>query len=381
MNSLFPKSKNNVSDQELLDWLQLTRCRNVGPITFYKLLEAYGSAGEVLKMLPDLARQGGTKAYQLYDRKFAEKEQDRLRKMGGRFITAQDRLYPKLLREIDDAPPVLAVAGDLDLLSKDMVSIVGARNASINGKKFTQKIAETLGRQGYAVSSGLARGIDTAAHLGSLQSGTVAVLAGGIDVCYPQENQELYEAISRQGVLISESALGTQPKAQHFPRRNRIVSGMARALVVVEATMKSGSLMTARLAGDQGREVMAVPGFPADPRASGPNALIRDGAILVRNAEDITEHLQSFSNDLFGFQESDGGQGFDDFHHQSKPQQVRDQDRAQVIENLSSVPVPLDELLRTCDLKHGVLQTILLELELAGRVQRVPGNCVVAIQE
>lgn len=380
------------AEGQLLDWLQLIRSRNVGPITFYKLLENYGSAAAVLKALPDLASRGGARSYAVYDRSAAAREMKQLAKRGGRFIGAYDPRYPDGLRAIDDAPPVLAALGDVDLLSKRCVSIVGARNASINGKMLAKKMAGDLGGADYVVASGLARGIDTAVHEGSLASGTIAVLAGGVDICYPQDNQKLYDAIAKQGLLLSENPLGTQPKMQHFPRRNRIVSGLSAGVVVVEATLKSGSLITARMAGEQGREVMAVPGHPADPRASGPNALIRDGALLVRHGQDILEHLASFSGCSSGHSfEYSGGQprGLSDSANDDmrfadrppkKPPEITDSMRTLVIENLSYVPVSLDELLRTCELTHGALQTILLELELAGRVQRLPGSCVVMIE-
>ena len=385
MTSLFHHPQKQIDkDTHLIQWLQLIRTENVGPVTFHQLLETYGSAENALAALPDLAAKGGRKApLNTPPPATIKKEIARLHKSGGRYITAADKSYPLGLSALRDAPPVIAVLGNADLLNKPSLAIIGARNASLNGKKFAAKLARDLGQHDYIITSGLARGIDTAAHEGALDTGTIAVVAGGIDVIYPEENADLYRSIKDQGgLIISEMPAGTKPKAQHFPRRNRIVSGLSKGTIVIEATLKSGSLITARMAGDQGRDVFAVPGHPADPRASGPNALIRDGAILTRSADDIIEHLQSFSYSGLGGGFSDQNQApVNMISPASAPAKITDQMRSMVVENLSFHATAVDELIRTCHLNIGALQTILLELELAGRIKRLPGNAVIMIEE
>lgn len=380
MKSLFPSPTTKQSkNARLISWLRLIRTENVGPVTFHQLLETYGSAEKALETLPELAAKGGRKApLNTPPEAPIKREIEALTKLGGRFITAADEDYPLALSALHDAPPVIATLGNIALLAEPSLAIIGARNASLNGKKFAEKLAAELGQNGYTVTSGLARGIDTAAHEGALPTGTIAVLAGGADVIYPEENKDLYAHIKETGLIVSEMPIGAKPMAQHFPRRNRIVSGLSKGVIVVEATLKSGSLITARMAGDQGRDVFAVPGHPADPRASGPNALIRDGAVLVRSANDILEHVQSFS----GCALNDNPRKADSFTHMPpKPPTVSDDMRAAVLENLSYHATAIDELIRTCDLTIGALQTILLELELAGRIKRIPGNAVALIEE
>ncbi len=361
-------------EKEKLDWLRLARAENVGPITFNRLLEYYGSADKALEALPELARKGGRKK-PLVAPPQSEilREYEALRKIGGDIITAAEEDYPAALAALDDAPPVLSYIGRKELLGKSSVAIVGARNASINGRKFTQALAADLGKAEQVVTSGLARGIDTAAHQGALASGTIAVVAGGIDIIYPEENKGLYEAIAAQGLIIAESPLSQQPFSQSFPRRNRIVSGLSKAVIVVEATLKSGSLITARLAGEQGRELMAVPGHPMDPRASGPNHLIREGATLIRSAHDVLEALMNFSGAELRepyFAPPARGQVFEN------PAEIPDDLPEIVLQNLSLTPLGVDELLRSCHVSVGALQTALLELDLAGRIRRLPGNRV-----
>jgi DNA processing protein len=365
-------------EAEKLDWLRLFRTENVGAITFYRLLERYGSAGEALAALPELAERGGRKKpFIAPPVSEIEAEHEKLRGFGGDILTAGCDGYPDLLAACDDAPPVLSYKGDISLLNKSCVAMVGARNASLNGRKLTEKTAHELGERQQIVVSGLARGIDTAAHMGSLSHGTIAVVAGGLDKIYPQENTKLFHEISERGLILAESPFGTSPQARHFPKRNRIVSGLSRACVVVEATMRSGSLITARRAGEQGREVMALPGSPLDPRAQGPNHLIREGATLVRNAEDILEGLLRFA-----------GQGMRE-PVPSKPsfeapppanEDIPEDGAAILLDHLSFTPVRIDELLRACHMSIPVLQTILLELEIAGRVKRLPGNRISLIE-
>ena len=377
---MFKKKQNAapLPDEEKLNWLRLFRTENIGPITFYKLIERFGSAGEALEALPELAARGGRKkplkAPSVSD---VSREYEALHAFGGDIVTASCEAYPALLAACDDAPPVLSYIGDLSLMRKSCVAMVGARNASLNGRKLAQAVARDLGSRGQIVVSGLARGIDTAAHQGSVDTGTIAVVAGGIDVIYPRENTQLFEEVREKGLILAESPFGTSPQARHFPKRNRIVSGLSRACVVVEATMRSGSLISARLAGEQGREVMAIPGSPLDPRAEGCNHLIREGAVLVRGAEDILEGLLDFS-----------GQGLRDFDppkpdfSQGAPanEDIPADGQDAVLSQLSFTPVAVDELLRACHMSISVLQTILLELELAGRVKRLPGNRVVLLE-
>ena len=285
------------ADNELLAAVRLIRTEGIGPVTFHRLVQrANGSACEALKILPELAARGGRKKpYIIYDAAKAESEIEEARSKGAHLIPIWDDHYPNQLREIDDAPPLLYVKGDLTILNKSpSVALVGARNASAHAKKFTTNIARELGAKGCVITSGFARGIDTAAHNGALLTGTIAVFAGGLGKPYPQENIRLIDEVCETGAIISECPWGESPTSRHFPKRNRIVSGLSQAVVVVEASIKSGSLITARMAAEQGRDVFAVPGFPGDPRASGPNSLIRDGAILVSDAQDILNELQQF---------------------------------------------------------------------------------------
>ena len=381
MLNLFPnKTEEPLDDAERLAWLRLIRTENVGPITFYQLIRKFGSASKALEALPELAKRGGRKAplsaASAYD---AEHEYKALYKMGGQIVTVLDDTYPLALSAVDDAPPVLSVLGDASLLNRPCVGIVGARNASLNGRKFAQKLAYDLGTRGQIVVSGLARGIDTAAHHGAIETGTIAVVAGGVDVVYPEENQKLYEAIIEKGAVVAESKLGQKPYAAAFPRRNRIVSGLARGVVVVEATQRSGSLITARMAGEQGREVYAVPGSPLDPRAAGPNHLIREGAILVRGADDVLEGLLDFAG--HGMREQftpvDLLPGDLYFSEDESDAALIDA----VLPHLSFTPINVDELVRVCHVTVSNLQSALLDLELAGRIIRLPGGRVVLVEE
>lgn len=363
----------NLSHSQRMDWLQLARSENVGPITFYNLIERFGDAASALDKLPELAARGGRKKpLQLAKRKEVEAEYNKLCALGGGIILACEAAYPLALSAIEDAPPVLSYIGHTNLLDQATIAIVGARNASLNGRKFASKLAGELGAQGYIIASGMARGIDTGAHQGALETGTIAVLAGGLDVIYPKENEALYNDIARRGLLISEARLGEQPTARHFPRRNRIISGLAQAAVVVEASQRSGSLITARMAGEQGREVFAVPGFPGDPRAQGPNHLIQEGAYLIQSAGDIVDVLNSYA-----------GYSAHEMRHpgySAAPGPV-DEDaleraRAAILESLSHTPVQIDELIRETGESAAVVQTALTELALAGQIQRLPGNRV-----
>ena len=280
-----------LSDQQRRAWLRLARTENVGPVTFRNLIARFGSATAALEELPRLAQRGGSKNFVLPPEEESLRELEALAKLGGRLIAACEAGFPPGLKALEAPPPVLSVLGHPHLLQKEMVAIVGARNASALARKFADILARELGFAGLVVVSGLARGIDAAAHEAALAVGTVAVVAGGVDIIYPPENEKLYGAIKTQGVILSEMRLGEAPQARHFPRRNRIISGLARGVVVVEAAEKSGSLITANYALEQGREIFAVPGSPLDPRARGANRLIREGATLTESAEDILSVL------------------------------------------------------------------------------------------
>ena len=380
--SLFARAPHNttLSTQEKLDWLRLIRTQNVGPITFYNLLEYYGTAGEALRALPDLAKKGGRKKPLVAPAPAKiEKEYEALQKLGGDIICSGEQGYPLSLASTDDAPPVLSYIGDLNLVRAPCLAIVGARNASLNGRKFAQKIAKDLGQAGQVIVSGLARGIDTSAHNGALETGTIAVVAGGIDIIYPSENTALYNEIKQKGLIIAESPLGMEPIARHFPKRNRIVSGLSSGVVVIEASVKSGSLITARMAGEQGRDVYAVPGYPQDPRAAGPNKLIQDGATLVQRADDILNALNNYTGGHVLRDSALSTPPILDVISSESPEINTENAKSSILENLSQMPLAVDELLRACHLNIPEGQFALLEMELAGHIQRLPGNRVVLL--
>ncbi|MBM3951018.1 MAG: DNA-protecting protein DprA [Rhodospirillales bacterium] len=359
---------------EKRDWLRLIRSERIGPVTFFRLLERFGSAARALERLPDLAKRGGGSAPALYPEAEAEGELETLAKLGGSTVAVGEPDYPPLLAHVEDAPPLLAVLGHRALLRRKAVAVVGARNATLGGRRFARALASDLGRAAYVVVSGLARGIDAAAHEGALQTGTVAVQGGGVDVVYPPENAALHDKIRAHGAIVSEMACGTQPLARHFPRRNRIISGIARGVVVVEASPQSGSLITARFALDQGREVFAVPGAPGDPRAQGTNGLIRQGAVLTESAADVIQHLAHFADR----QIDEPAQPFAARDMVNVDHGEAELAAAQkiIVENLGFTPLPVDEIIRSCQFSPAVVLTVLLELELAGRLERHPGNQV-----
>ncbi|MFT5180952.1 MAG: DNA processing protein [Alphaproteobacteria bacterium] len=286
-----------ITGDERRDRLRLFRSENVGPVTYRQLLGHYGSAGAALDALPALTQRSGRRAIKIFPADAAQGEIEALDRLGARLLTVGEAAYPAALAAIDDAPPVLTVRGDAKLLQRPCVAIVGARNASTNGRNLAQRLAADLCDSAedtaYTIVSGLARGIDGAAHRGALDAGgsTVAVMSGGVDVIYPPEHEALYADICAAGALVSELPPGLRPQAAHFPRRNRIISGLSLGVVVVEAATRSGSLITARMALEQGREVFAVPGSPLDPRSRGANRLIRDGAILTETVADIRDSL------------------------------------------------------------------------------------------
>src|SRR5579862_2814634 len=287
-------------------WLTLARTEQVGPVTFAGLIARFGTARAALAEVPRLARRGGRDNFKLPSADDIDRELDGLAKLGAHLIAACEPDFPPGLAALEPPPPLIAVLGHRSLLAKNMIALVGARNASALGRKFAFTLARDLGEAGLVVASGLARGIDSAAHEAALDSGTVAVVAGGLDIIYPPENEALYRAIAERGAIISEMRLGEAPQARHFPRRNRLISGLARGVVVVEAAERSGSLITANYALEQGREVFAVPGSPLDPRAKGANRLIRDGATLIESAEDVLAVLRPILGSFFAEPEVSG---------------------------------------------------------------------------
>jgi DNA processing protein len=351
--------------------LRLIRSDNVGPITYFQLLARFGSAQAAIDAIPDLAARGGGRSPRLAAKAQIEREIEAVERLGARYLFLGQGLYPPLLAELEAAPPALIVKGDLSLLDRMAVALVGARNASAAACRFARMLAQSLGAAGAVVVSGLARGIDSAAHDGAIETGTIAVIAGGIDVVYPPENEARQQAIAERGVLVAEQPPGVEPRARHFPYRNRIIAGLAQGTVVVEAAPKSGSLITARLAAEFGREVMAVPGSPLDPRAQGCNLLIREGATLVQNAEDVLEAVSPLRARPFRQRELDYG----------APGPSVDADesvRRAVTDLLGPTPVPVDELIRQSGAPPATVQTVLLELELAGRLERHAGGRVSA---
>lgn len=374
--TLFPATKQTITmdDKEKIAWLRLIRTENVGPITFHNLIDTFKSAQKAIEALPTLSRRGGRlKDLKLFDEFAALEEMEKLTRMGGEMIFAAEKDYPLSLSTIEDAPPVLSILGNKRLLNLPTIGIVGARNASLNGRKFAEKLAKDLGAGGQIVASGLARGIDAAAHTGALSTGTIAAVAGGVDVIYPPENTSLYQQIKSEGCIVAESPLGMEPMAKHFPKRNRIISGVSSGVIVVEATLKSGSLITARMAAEQGRDVYAVPGHPFDPRASGPNKLIQDGATLVQGAADILDNIAQFSAIRPAMEDGPQERWMPAALSENDAEDVREI----VLQNMSSVPLTVDELVRNCHLTIPAVQMVLLELELAGRIQRLPGNRIV----
>ena len=425
--------------EDLIDRLRLLRTPGIGPVTYRQLLMRFGTPAAALAAVPDLARRGGGKVPALSTVADAEREIARVDKLGAKFLALGQGLYPRLLAELEDAPPLLVAKGILNLLDRQSVAIVGARNASAAACRFGRGLAHDLGQQDLVVVSGLARGIDSAAHDGALASGTIGVIAGGIDIFYPPENEARQKAISEHGLVLAEMPPGTEPRARHFPYRNRIIAGMSSGTVVVEAAPRSGSLITARLAAEAGREVMAVPGSPLDPRAQGCNQLIRDGATLVQNAADVVEAIRPSASQVKSVPA----------HYEAAPrsgslitarlaaeagrevlavpgspldpraqgcnQPIRDgatlvQNAADVIEVirpyesrvqaapspfepapepmngddalglveglLGPSPVPVDEIIRLSGAPSGAVQMALLELDLAGRLDRHAGGKV-----
>ncbi len=363
-----------LTEKQRIAWLRLIRSDNVGPATFRQLINHCGSAENALAMLPELSRRGGaTRSLRIASKADAEREMEAARRCGARFVGIGEPDYPPALRHIDGAPPLVAIKGHAGSATRPSVGVVGSRNASVVGAKFAAMIARRCGQAGYVITSGLARGIDTAAHRASIDTGTIAVLAGGLDHPYPPENLPLLDEITDgAGIAISEMPFGWEPRARDFPRRNRLIAGISLGVVVVEAAEKSGSLITARMAGDFGRLVFAVPGSPLDPRCHGTNALLKQGAVVTTGPDDILEALAPLSQlDLF------------------KPQVIEepeketdamlppdDDERFAILSALGPTPAEIDDIIRHTGRPASSVYLVLLELDLAGRLCRHPGGMV-----
>lgn len=364
--------------QDTIDILRLYRSENIGPRTFLHLIEIFGDASVALENVDELSKRGGiNKPIKLYSRQAAEKELSLLEKYNANFITYKNDHYSRLLKEIFDFPPILTYKGNINLLNHNpTIAIVGSRNASLHGKQLTTKLAIDLTNAGYVVASGLARGIDTAAHSANIQK-TIAVVAGGVDQIYPEENTKLYEEIANNGLVISEYPVNSKPIAQHFPQRNRIISGLSIGTVVVEAKLNSGSLITARIALEQNREVFAVPGFPMDPRYNGTNKLIKEGAHCVETAQDIIDNISiHMPKNIFSLHEETNNTQFD-IGKNLFDIKITNTMRKSILNLLSTIPIDIDFIIKETDLPIQVVHLIILELELAGKVIRLPRNKII----
>jgi DNA processing protein len=371
----------SIADDNLINVLRLIRTLNVGPITFFQLIERFGTAGSALEKIPEMAARGGRKMPLLtYDKSRAMREIEQTEKFGARMILYGAPDYPKLLMECADAPPILVVAGHAHLWEKDCVAMVGARNASAAGCQLAQKLARELAEAGLCVVSGLARGIDSFVHKGALTAGTVGVIAGGIDTMYPPENQMLYAQMKEMGAIITEQPFAQAPFSTAFPARNRIIAGMSLATIVVEASPKSGSLITARLAAEYGREVMAVPGSPLDPRSKGGNQLIKQGASMIESAEDVLAVMRGLKNR--GLEEHIPRRYSGAAEEKAAPDEAGiSEAREMLLAKLSLMPVAIDELIEQTGISAALLLAALLELELAGCARRSAGGKVALVVE
>ncbi|WP_108882604.1 DNA-processing protein DprA [Anderseniella sp. Alg231-50] len=381
----------DISDEERLCRLQLALSDNIGPATYHQLLELYGSGSEAIAALPDLA-SGAIRGRRvgLYSRDRARQHIERTHACGGQIITIGEPGFPDLLAQTVNPPPILFAAGNTDLLQQTTCAIVGSRNSSANGKRFARDVATGLAQAGWKVASGLARGIDTAAHEASLEYGTVAVIATGLDVIYPPENSALQARIHSDGCVVTEMPPGTKPRAELFPRRNRIIAGLAAGVVVIEAAMRSGSLITARLANEIGRDVFAVPGSPFDPRSEGTNKLIQDGAMLITSARDVLDVLErghlytsSAGGDVQPQRPIVSGASKHTADNEPHPhamsrdsQMVDDTHRQAVMDLLGPDPVEVDVVVRESELSSRLVQMVMMELDLTGRLERHPGQRV-----
>ena len=367
------KRRPGLTERQKLDWLRLLRSENVGPATFRLLVNRFGGAAEALEALPELSARGGLKRpIRICPLDEAERELEAAARLGAQPVTWGEAGYPARLADVEGGPPLLYCSGDLSVANRPMVAIVGSRNCSALGRKLVTVLASELGSEGLVIASGLARGIDAAAHSAALANGTVAVLAGGHGHLYPAENVDLAGRIEETGALITEMPPDWVARAKDFPRRNRIISGISYGVVVVEAAARSGSLITARFALEQGREVFAVPGSPLDPRAEGTNRLIRQGATLTRTAEDVLEVLRP----MLGLAPPPIAPLAEPDDYVSGPGDIDDSDRRKVYDALGPSPVAIDDVLRSTGLAPSQVMLALIELELAGRIERHPGQRV-----
>ena len=364
-----------LSEEQRIDWLRLIRSDNIGPRTFRDLVNYYGGARGALNALPTLARRGGASGTRICSRANAEAELKACRARGIELIALGEPDYPARLTMIDDAPPLLGVRGQLAILARSLIAIVGSRNASAAGVKFAERLARDLGEAGYGTVSGLARGIDAAAHRASLATGTIAVLAGGHERIYPAEHVDLLDRIVVDGAAVSEMPLAWEPRARDFPR-NRLISGLAVGVVIVEAARRSGSLITARLAGEQGREVFAVPGSPLDPRAEGTNGLLKQGATLVTEAADVIAVIEP----ILGCGLDLPAQKLEQAPAHDAPlpldSEPAEDERSRIVALLGPTPSAIDDLVRLSRTSPAIVRTVLLELEIAGRLERHGGALV-----
>lgn len=352
----------------LISELRLIRCENVGPRTFYSLINKYGNAAKALQALPEIASKGGKRKFTVSSIEAAEKEISACEKAGIGILSYSDEAYPERLKHSYDPPPILFYKGNIELLSKDSIGIVGTRNSSANGCAMARKLAADLGKQNYVTVSGLARGVDTEAHKATLETGTIAVVAGGLDSVYPPENEKLFNQIVEKGIVIGENPIGTQPQARHFPQRNRIIAALSLGVLVVEAARRSGSLITADYAAKEGREVFAIPGSPLDPRCSGTNYLIKNGAVMVEDVNDIIDNLcNPQTQKLFEIET--------EYEMEVSPDNENIL-REDIIQKLGTSPVEIDELARQSHAPIKLVNEVLLELELAGKLERDWGNKV-----
>ena len=357
-----------LSQEEAFARIRLLRSANIGPVSYAQLLRRFGNAQEAVEALPDLAARGAKRNYKAAERERIEREVQAARKAGARYLFHDQPDYPANLAALDGAPPIVTMRGDLSLASKPCVAMVGARNASAAAVKLARDFGRELAAEGFVIVSGLAKGIDGASHEGAMPS-TIGVIASGIDIAYPAQHAKLQEQIASEALLIAEEPPGTEPRGQQFPKRNRIIAGLAVGTLVVEAAPKSGSLITARLAGEAGREVMAIPGHPADSRSHGCNQLIREGAVLVQSPDDVAELLSGFD----GRPRSSVRENAQDFLYSEADDEMPADDIAAI---LSSAPVSVDELVRQTGTTPGTVQMALLELEIAGRLERHAGGRV-----
>lgn len=373
LEKVFKSNEKFSYTQDTVDVIRLIRSENVGVKTFFDLVKVFGNATEAIKHVQEMSLKGGRKKpINLFSSEQAQAEIYRANKVGARIIPYNSDLYPKILKYIPDPPIILNVIGDVELLNSTCISIVGARNCSISGMQFAAKLSKDLSATGLTIVSGFARGIDTSAHKAAHK--TIAVLAGGVDHIYPQENKDLYFDLAKNGCIIAELPAGSAPSSQHFPQRNRIIAGLSLATIIIESSIKSGSLITAQLALDQGREVFAVPGFPSDPRYKGNNYLLKQGALIVESATDILNNLPNLElKTVANLAEAPG----DDYENRSKSiVSISDEMRETILSLLSNVPSDIESLSYSSQIPINMVCVIIVELELANKIHRHPGNKV-----